>query len=288
MLDVLCIGYACWDITASLNHYPEADEKTTAQSLSQEGGGPAYNASIAVARLGGRSAFAGCIGNDAHGRLQLEELQNEGVDHQATTVSSQPSSLSMIWTSPDGQRALVNHRPELPNLPPPTWSTPPKCILADGHAPSWTNDALNYFPDTPWILDAGSLHPGTEELIARHPTYLVTSRKFATAISGSDQPSDWLSCLGNYSSHVAVTMGPEGVIYGHQPECHHLPAERISVLDTNGAGDAFHGAFAYSIARNRSWKQSLQFAMQYATQSCTQRGGHGSYPDKHHFHCHTS
>jgi len=277
LLDVLCIGYACWDITATLDHYPQADEKTTAQYLRQEGGGPAANASIAIARLGGRSAFAGHISKDALGQAHATQLRQEGVDLSCLARSEAETPLSMIWVSPQGKRALVNHRPDHPNLPAPSWSEY-ACILADGHEAAWTCDALQHLPDTPWVLDAGSLHPGTETLLEKKPTYLVSSRKFAQAISGSDKPSDWLSCLRQYSDHTAVTVGDRGCYYQSTSGLAHLPPHPVKAVDSNAAGDAFHGAFAYAIARQESWSSALRFANKYAALSCAKQGGHGSFP----------
>lgn len=277
-LDVLCIGYACWDITATLDHYPLADDKTTAQSTRQEGGGPAANASIAVARLGGHSAFAGHISKDPLGQAHAAQLKREGVDLSWLARLDSETPLSMIWVSPEGKRALVNHRPTRQTYPPPPWSGACNCILVDGHEADWSLDAIQHYSTTPWILDAGSLHPGTEALLGKHPTFLIGSRKFARTISGSDNSADWLSCLSQYSSHIAITVGDQGVFYLDSRGLAHLPPCPVTAVDSNAAGDAYHGAFAFAISRKCSWKQALDFANHYAALSCTRLGGHGSFP----------
>ncbi|MDX8405393.1 MAG: PfkB family carbohydrate kinase [Mariprofundus sp.] len=62
MTDVCCIGHASWDITMAVPHHPEPDEKLQADALNLAGGGPAANAAVCVARLGGSAAFCGYLG----------------------------------------------------------------------------------------------------------------------------------------------------------------------------------------------------------------------------------
>ena len=79
-IDVLCVGATSYDFVFWVNHQPGPDEKTSADAFIRCGGGPAANASVTVARMGLRSAFAGYLGSDIFGRMHLEELEAAGVD----------------------------------------------------------------------------------------------------------------------------------------------------------------------------------------------------------------
>ena len=112
MIDVLCVGHAAYDLTFAVPHHPAPDEKAFATSLTSCGGGPAANAAVTVAKLGGCSAFAGYLGQDIYGDLHLAELQEAGVDTTLVVRGTSPTPLSVIWAKPDGQRSLVNYRGE--------------------------------------------------------------------------------------------------------------------------------------------------------------------------------
>ena len=53
---------------------------------------------------------------------------------------------------------------------------------------------------------------------------------------------------------------------------------KIKVVETNGAGDVFHGAFAYSVDQNNDISHAIKFATAAATLKCTKKGGTRTLP----------
>jgi len=277
--DVLCIGHASYDLVFSLTHHPGADEKTTADKLLGIGGGPAANAAVTVTRLGYRAAFSGYLGDDIYGDSHFKELQAEGVDTRLVVRGASPTPLSVILVKPDGKRALVNYKGGTKALPQDSVNfsgSCPKIVLFDGHEPHL---ALNFLAQTcgkiPSVLDAGSLHDGTLALMDK-VDYLVCSEKFALQYAGDEHSA--LSRLAVLAPVVVITLGERGLVWRRGADSGKLPAPQISAIDSTGAGDAFHGAFAAAISAGMAWRDVLRYASIAGALCCTQMGARPGLP----------
>ncbi len=283
-IDVLCVGATSFDLVFGVDHHPLADEKIMAQSLLMCGGGPAANAAVTVARLGLRAAFAGYLGNDVFGNLHLKELQADSVDTSLIVRGEYATPLSAVWVKPDGQRALVNYRAPQAVLPRGSIDFSgihPGVILFDGHEAEISLPLLRSAKamGIRTILDAGSLHSGTTKLFEK-VDYLVCSRKFAREFSGETDMQIAIVRLAEHHPNVVVTLGADGLIWKTRNGEGFLPAYPVKAVDTTGAGDVFHGAFAAAIARNKTLDYALKFAGAVAALSCTGTGGRKGIPHK--------
>ncbi len=280
-VDVLCLGHASYDLVFAVPHHPGEDEKCVASGFLHCGGGPAANAAVTVARLQRRAAFVGYLGDDLYGEAHLQELRRDGVEVGLVRRGEEPTPLSAVLVKPDGKRALVNYRATRPlgaeSLDLTAVST--RVVLFDGHEPKLS---VHWLPDfrgrgAKTVLDAGSLHPGTEALMFQ-VDYLVASRKFAAQWLGRDDPQEALERLAGRSSAVVITLGEAGVIWARGGERGEMPAFSVPVLDTTGAGDTFHGAFAVAVAENKEWEETLRFASAAAALCCTRMGARPGIP----------
>ena len=101
----------------------------------------------------------------------------------------------------------------------------------------------------------------------------------AGAVAGEAGPRA-LKTLSNFGAHmVAVTLGAEGVRYLFNGEVYDLPAFEVQIVDTTGAGDVFHGAFAYGLARGWEPHRLVIFSSAVAALKCTQLGGRTGIPN---------
>lgn len=283
-IDVLCVGQAAYDVMFMVDHHPEADEKCVAGGRAMAGGGPAANAAVTVVRLGGSSAFCGYLGRDLFGELHFQEFLAEGVLTQWVVRGPHPTPLSTILVKPDGKRTVVNFKGETPPLEPSQvdFSTvAPRVILMDGHEPLISAVLA---PDArrrgiPTVLDAGSLHPGTEQL-AGQVEYLITSMRFAGEFTGEKDMRKALRTMSHLAPVVAVTLGEAGFLWTREGREEFRPALAVEALDTTGAGDVFHGAFALEIARGRTVESAFSTARAAAALSCTRLGARPSIPDR--------
>jgi len=278
-VDVLCVGHASYDLVFAIPHHPAADEKLFADAHLNCGGGPAANAAVTVARLGYRAAFAGYLGHDLYGQLHAAELDAEGVDTCCLARGAAPTPVSVVLVKPDGSRALVCHKGATAVLEADAVdlaALDARVLLFDGHEPN-LSAALLARP-VPKVLDAGSLNPGTEALMSR-VDYLVSSEKFARQWLGEDHPERALQRLADIAPAVVITLGERGLIWRASGETGRLPAFPIEPMDTTGAGDALHGAFAAGLAAGLDWLDLLRYAAAAGAACCEVLGARPGLPD---------
>lgn len=281
-IEVLCVGHAAYDITLQVPYHPGEDEKCLAESRVECGGGPAANAAVTVARLSGQSAFAGYLGKDLYGERHFQELLAEGVNTDLLARGDYPTPLSIILVKPDGRRTVINHKSQTPPLTPlpdnlSSWEI--GVILFDGHEPDISLPLLEYAKSRgiPTLLDAGSVHRGTL-MLAPRVDFLIASAKFAREFTGRAEPEAALRHLGALAPTAIITLGEQGVIWKRGEESGSYPAFPINVIDTTGAGDAFHGAFALGVARKFRFSKLLRFASATAALTCTKSGARNGIP----------
>ncbi|MGZ4999687.1 MAG: carbohydrate kinase family protein [Methylomonas sp.] len=281
-IDVLCVGHASYDLVFSVPHHPGPDEKEVADGLLGCGGGPAANAAVAVAKLGFKSGFCGYLGNDVYGDSHLKELQTYGVDTRLLARGDSPTPLSAVLVKPDGKRALINYKGQTQSLPANGIDfslVTSKSLLFDGHEPQLSLALLEKTADNhvSTILDAGSLHDGTLALMDK-VEYLVCSEKFALQYAGDEQTA--ITGLAKLAPVVVITLGERGLIWRRGQEFGNLPAPPVQAIDTTGAGDAFHGAFAAAVAASMEWPEVLRYASAAGAYCCTQLGARPGLPSR--------
>lgn len=284
--DVICVGHASYDLVFSVPHHPSEDEKMFADNLLGCGGGPAANAAVMVARLGYKAAFAGYLGLDVYGDSHLNELQHDRIDTNLVIRGNSPTPLSTILVKPDGKRALINYKGDTRALPAQAIdfaTTSCKVALFDGHEPQVSLDLLNHVEgsNTKTVLDAGSVHDGTLALMDK-VDYLVASEKFALQFAGDEREA--LSQLAKLSPNVVITLGEHGLIWQRGATTGRLSCPPIVAIDTTGAGDAFHGAFAAAIAAGMNWLDTLRYASVAGGLCCTAMGARPGLPNKQQHH----
>ncbi len=112
--DVIGMGVCAFDLVIEVDRCPGPDEKRRADRIRQQGGGLVGTALVAVARLGGRCAYLGALGDDTFGSFCVREFEREGVDTRfirrpagqsalvAVIVADRSAGTRMIlWTDED-------------------------------------------------------------------------------------------------------------------------------------------------------------------------------------------
>ncbi len=289
-LDVICLGVACTDLAFAIERDPGLDEKIHAQAMVTCGGGMAANAAVTVARLGGSAALISYLGRDPFGEAHVDELRADGVHVDWIERGETPTPLSAITVKPQGQRAIVHYSPspmpEISSLPDLTgWRA--RAVLVDGHHLAAARALVEWAQaqDVPAILDADSPGSGAESLLDR-VDFLVASARFARRFTGLADPRMAARLLNEYAPSVVVTLGERGLVWSNRSDALYgkgagqMPAFFVPVVDTTGAGDAFHGAFALGISRQMGWSDLLRFASAVAALTCTRLGSRPGIPDR--------
>ena len=281
IIDVLCVGHASYDLIFSIDHHPQADEKISATGFVGMGGGPAANAAVTVAKLGFKAAYAGYLGLDIYGERHYQEFLDTGVYSDLIIRGDFPTPLSTILVKPNGQRALINYKGQIKALAADAIDFSviiPKVVLFDGHEPQLSSALLKSSQNKSIIsvLDAGSLHDGTLALLHK-VDYLVCSEKFAIQYAGTIKMA--LSRLAELAPTVVITLGEKGLIWQHKQEQGALSAFPVASVDSTGAGDVFHGAFAAALCTDMSWLDILRYASAAGAFCCTKLGARTGIPN---------
>ncbi len=285
MSSVLCVGIATLDYIYGVPVMPSEGAKYRASALEVVGGGIAANAAVAVARLGGRSALLTRLGDDVTGDLIRSELSQEGVRMgTGQTVAGRRSPVSAIMVDPAGERMIVSYAdPEMPGEP--DWlpaALPPgtNVVLGDTR---WEEGSLRLFglaraAGIPAVLD-GDRKPSDPRLLAA-ATHVAFSEIGLAEQTGSADPERALTMLQADHGWLAVTAGPRGVWFSQRGHISHVPAFEVDAVDTLGAGDVWHGAFALALAEHQAEHQAVRFANAAAAIKCTRFGGRKGAPTR--------
>jgi sulfofructose kinase len=291
-VEVLAIGHASYDLTFVSDHFPSENSKVETDQLLEEGGGPAANAAFLLSKWGVNCAFAGLLGDDDYGRRISAQFAAVGIDLSLTEVRPRhltPVSVILV-NAGNGSRTIVNRKTPQAALrldPLLVAQISPRVLLFDGHELDAAETALVAFPNAVSILDGGSLRAGTAAL-AKRVNHLVASERFALQSTGlPDLVSDenQRACLRQLraparpGATLVVTLGEQGLIYEVEGECRHLLAYPAEARDTTGAGDVFHGAYAYGVLGGLPFGATLRLALKAASLSVQKFGARQSIPD---------
>lgn len=285
--DILAVGYACIDYIAVVDRLPELDEKLIVDNLLIQGGGPAGTAMVAAARLGLRTGLIAALCRDPLGKQIIDELERERVDVSLAPIHDQGRAAFafVMIQKGTGLRTLVGRRSYLPLLTPDDVRLGEvrraKALLIDGNEPEAQLAAARTArkAGVPVIFDAGNEKPGMKELIP-FTDILVASRGFGRDVGGSDDPATAAEhffrsgCL----QVAAVTAGADGAYFCSGEGAFHQPAFAIDAADTTGAGDAFHGGYAYAMVHEWPVRKAARFAAAVAAIKCTKIGGRTGLP----------
>jgi len=284
---VLCAGIAVQDIVMRVQNFPAPGTKVSASDFIVTGGGCAANAALAVARLNGRAAFAGPLGGkgDAVSERILADLAAEGVDCSGVArVDGATASVSLILLDAEGEKTIATRR----------GAGLSQTLPADADALVADADAVlvdNRFPEfvtavckaaqarkIPVVIDLDQTTAPDNSLL-KLGTHVIASSEALRATAGSGDPVTGLKALAAHlSGFLAVTDGPNGVYWLERGALRHMPAFAVKAIDSLGAGDTFHGAFALALAEGRDLVGALRFACAAAALKCTHFGGGAGSP----------
>lgn len=286
---VLCVGNAAWDQIFTLDALPTVAGKYFAHGYSESGGGPAGTASVAVSRLGGKARLWSRIGDDATGDRIVAELLAYGVEVPAVSrLKGVASSLAGIWVDRQGERFIVNYLD--PKFPQDAGWLPLgevgnfDAVLADIRWPAGAEAVLRAAAKVGVIsvLD-GDRAPSVSILATLAPLakYAVFSEAGLAMFSGETDPGAGLVGAAKVPGvNPFVTLGDKGCMWLENGNVRSMPAFAVEAVDTTGAGDVFHGAFALALAEGRGVEEGLRFASAVSAIKCTRPGGRAGIPDR--------
>ena len=281
-MQALFIGQAYIDITFLADSLPTGDEKTVARNFAVSFGGNAVTAAFCCAKLGLKPDLLASVADDWLGRMFIDMAARYGLSLHHRKVGE--SSLSFVMPRA-GQRAIVRCRDDRYVHPyPPLNLSGCRALHVDGHQADAALDYAKACREAGILtsLDGGGLRSNTDDVLGFIDIVVVAERLCEQMRL---TPGEMLQYLRSRGCHVGgVTMGPRGLLYYQGMEGERImpaldvPAERI--IDTNGAGDIFHGAYVYSYLTNplAPWDDHFRFARAASAHAIQHLGNEASLP----------
>lgn len=280
MKKIIGLGACVLDTIISCDRYPVEDTKQKAENIFIAGGGPVANALVIASKLDVPCAILNAFADDEAGKFMLSDFNKYSVDtDNVVTVKGAKSFTSYIVLSEENKtrtcvfdRGTIKDDPNLLNY---------DCIKdydvlhLDGNYLNCALTAAKFAKENgvKVCLDAGGLYSGIENLLPL-VDILIPSAEFAMGITKTyDIKSAIIALKDIYNPEIlVVTDGVNGGYYMTENGPVHYDSVKVNAVDTNGAGDTFHGAFLVAYVDGLSIKECCAFASKVAAHKCSNKG----------------
>ncbi|NLD56236.1 MAG: sugar kinase [Burkholderiaceae bacterium] len=290
---VVCVGHAAFDSVYRIDAFPARPTKVRACRHDYTVGGMAANAACAIAALGGRATFWGPVGDDEVGARILEELARAGVATEpGLLVRGVRSSHSAIIVEGSGERLIVSAQGDALQAPRSLVDALPldaEAVMVDVRWPEGAQSvaARARAERIPVVLDGEmgnvellrAMVPLADHVIFSEPGW---AEWLGHPGEASDAARELQRLVAAGAALAAVTLGERGLLYATRRSggVRHLPAFEVAAVETLGAGDAFHGAYALAVAEGMRIEEALRFASATAALRCSRPGGRAALPTR--------
>ncbi len=251
MSDIVGIGASVYDTLMTVESYPTEDTKMMATSTKIMAGGPVATGIVASVKLGATAEYMGCLGDDVFGNYMYEDFARWGVSTDSVVRKSGVISFHsvVLLNTVNASRTCVWNKGTIPEISPDELNydsiKAAKILHLDGHQLTAAIAAAKFARENgvKVSLDAGGVYPNIEELLP-YVDYLIPSEEFSLKITGAASAEDAAKILYEkyHPEFVVITQGKKGGII-YDGELRTYPIYDGPSIDSNGAGDVFHGAF---------------------------------------------
>lgn len=284
---ILCVGNLVHDEVFQVAELPRSGIKTGVLGYEQRYGGPAATAAVAICRLGGEAAYWGRVGADPAGRAGIADLERHGVDCSGVAILPEGRTLrAIVVVDESGERAIISDRR---SLSPDSGALPDQAldaigaVLVDSRWPAGAEIVLDRAraAGVVTVLDADGGVPGEIQALIDKADHVVFSSEGLRDHVGEGEPGELLRRCADGSNRVfGVTRGAAGSLWLVAGELVTVPAFPVSVLDTTGCGDVFHGAYALGLCEGLPPISSARFATAVAALKAARGRGWDGMADR--------
>lgn len=286
-LDIVGIGVCTLDHLVTVPRMPNQNENMAAISYDRQPGGLASIALIAAARLGARAKVIARIGDDDTGDYIRRVLREEGLDASQLLVEpGSESHVSVILVhEASGDRSIITRPPTGKPISPSEFTrediTAARLLFVDTlndatmQAARWAKDA-----GIKVLLDPGLSYDEIKPLL-QFVDVPIVPEYWARALHPDGNPAAVAERLHDEGAEIAVvTLGERGAVVAWDEGTLAFPAFPVDVVDTTGAGDAYHGAFLYALLQDWDVPRMARFASAVGAMNCRAMGGRSALPTR--------
>ncbi len=290
---ILVAGSGNIDFVTRVEHIPAPGETVLGQSYSVSGGGKGANQAVACGRSGGKVSFLGALGADSFAETLRASLRESGVHDHSLTLEL-PTGAAFISVSEAGENAITvasganagllpEHLGDLSGVTHLVMQLeiPLRSVVAYAQAARAAGVQV--------VLNAAPARELPPELLSSVSLLVVNEGELASLVGPGEVRAQLRRAADLGPARVIVTLGGQGSLAldtraqtENQPEYQYVevPAQRVKVLDTTGAGDTYVGALVTALSEGQALPQAMHFATTAAGLACTRAGAQPSMPTR--------
>jgi ribokinase len=293
---IAVVGSLNIDLIAYARRVPNPGETVIGERFHMGFGGKGANQAVMAARLGGRVAMIGALGDDVYAGMTFDNLDRQGVDATHVARVDGSSGVAPIWVEPDGTNRIIVVAGANDRVDPDAAAAAvrsldgvaavigqleiPQRVTATAFRTARAIGAVTILNPAP----AAGLDP---DLLDASDWLIPNETEFAilAGVESFDPADD--PALVRYAQSVgprlAITLGRRGAaVVGRDGSVARVPAESVEAVDTTGAGDAFVGAFAFGLAAGMDEVRAVRLGVLCASDSVTRLGTQSSFASPEH------
>ena len=273
--DVVVVGSCNLDLVSITTHLPSPGETIRAVAYAEHAGGKGLNQAVACARMGARTAFIGCVGNDSAGIMLRDLLNSEGIDTSQLVTVDAPTGRAFITVDASGENTIVIAAGANAHVGKTVITLPSsKVLLAQLEIPlDVVTQVFAEARNTMTILNPAPAAEIPSELLSLCD-YAVPNENESVALGGTQ------SLLRAGVTTVVTTLGERGAEISDSSSMTPIAPYKVDAIDTVGAGDAFVGALCTELARGETIEHSARIASIAGALATTVHGAVPSLPTR--------
>jgi ribokinase len=277
------------DLTAYADVLPEPGQTLAGQLFTTGFGGKGANQAVMAAHCGAEVYFIGKLGKDVFGTAIADNFVKVGIQSKYVDQSETATGVAHIWVDSNGENRIIiipgaNHEIEMAKAVEAINSIKDlKVVVAQCEikqevtlAAFKTAKAKGYIT----ILNPAPYQEISAELLTLCDWIIPNETEFRE-LHGELPISDEVFKSYRKGKNSIVTLGSQGAVYvSAEGQLTKVSAPKVTAVDTTGAGDAFVGTFAYSLASGKDPVTAMTLGIKVASLSVTRKGAQSSYPDQ--------
>ena len=279
------IGSINTDIVCQTDIIPVVGETVIGNGFSTLHGGKGANEAVAAARLGAKVNLIACVGDDNFSKLSLKNLKNEKINTSGITElkNTQGGIANIIISNKNNQIIVIpgaNEKLSTEHINK-NISKLLECGIVGCQFEVPVDSLLHASQicknnNIKFVLNPSPLKDYPQELF-NNSTYVIVNEVELSSVSGYN-PKKPFDVLKQYPNKLILTHGAEGCYYSNGKETINIPALKVKVVDTTGAGDTFLGSFMFAINNNLPLNNAIRFANICAGLKTTKLGAQTGMP----------
>lgn len=292
---IVVVGSINADVSVEVARHPGPGETVSGKTVAMRAGGKGANQAVAAAGLGGRVAMVGAVGTDANAAVALGRMSSVAVDRAHVREVPGPTGLAIVAVDSQGENSIIvvpgaNGSVDAAFIDQASeMIAGADIVVAQGEIPATGTARAAELTTGRFVLNLAPVVPLPREVILAADPLVVNEHEGELALAllsaegdvpaGVSHEDVARALVGVGVASVVMTLGGEGsLVVGRDMPLTRVPAARVEVVDSTGAGDAFVGALVTRLAEGDSLVDAARYASRVGAFACTRRGAQDSYP----------